>query len=235
LDKYYLVLATLSEFQVAKVMAVMEEEPDEESYNKIKDALLATHTLTPFQQVDKLVNMEGLGGRKPSELLTEMDKFKPKDMHSFYAYHFLQQMPQEVQVLLAREDSSNMSLHLPQQHDVIAAVQHDADTVTAISGKNGGKKGNRNKKKQKKQRNHSISPSTLGQVAAVLGAHPVRRQSLQLCEAVCLAGKLGGLDECNSIRPGNLSMLATAAASGSSEAPSAAASSCRISCPGENF
>jgi hypothetical protein len=154
-------------------MAVTEEEPDEESYNRIKGALLATHTLTPFQQVDKLVNMEGLGGRKPSDLLAEMDKFKPKDMHSFYAYHFLQRMLREVRVLLAREDSSNMrllaekadelmSLHLPQQHDVVAAVQHDgqseetaadADTVAALSGKNGGKKGNRNKKKQKKQRN----------------------------------------------------------------------------------
>jgi hypothetical protein len=140
------------------MMAVTEEEPDEESYNSIKDALLAMHTLMPFQQVDKLVNMEGLGGRKPSELLAEMDKFKPKDMHSFYAYHFLERMLREVRVLLAGEDSSNMrllaekadelmSLHLPQQHDVVAAVQHDGqseetaadtDTVAAISGKNGG-------------------------------------------------------------------------------------------------
>jgi hypothetical protein len=75
MDKYYLVLAALSEFQVAKVMAVTEEEPDEESYNKIKDALLATHTLTPFQQVDKLVNMEGLCSRKPSELLAYTQQY----------------------------------------------------------------------------------------------------------------------------------------------------------------
>jgi hypothetical protein len=31
-EKYFLVLATLSETQVDKVMAVMEEEPTEESY-----------------------------------------------------------------------------------------------------------------------------------------------------------------------------------------------------------
>jgi hypothetical protein len=106
LDKYYLVLAALSELQVAKVMAVTEEEPTPESYGRIKEALLATHTLTPFQQVGRLVNMEGLGGCKPSDLLAEMDKFKPKDMHSFYANHFLQRLPREVRVLLAREDSS---------------------------------------------------------------------------------------------------------------------------------
>jgi hypothetical protein len=48
LDRYYLVLAALSEFQVAKVLAVTEEEPNDESYDRIKAALLATHTLTPF-------------------------------------------------------------------------------------------------------------------------------------------------------------------------------------------
>jgi hypothetical protein len=72
--------------------------------------------------------------------------------------------------LLAEKADELMSLHLPQQHDVVAAIQHDGqseettadvDTVTAIRGKNGGKKGNCNKRKQKKQQNHSISPSTL--------------------------------------------------------------------------
>jgi hypothetical protein len=73
-----------------------------------------------------------------------MDKFKPQDMHSFYAYHFLQRMLHEVRVLLARENASNMwllaekadklmSLHLPQQHDVVAAVQHDGPTEDAAA------------------------------------------------------------------------------------------------------
>jgi hypothetical protein len=47
------------------------------------------------------VNMEGLGSRKPSELLTVMDKLKPKDPNSFYAYHFLQRMLREVCIMLA--------------------------------------------------------------------------------------------------------------------------------------
>jgi hypothetical protein len=51
LDRYYLVLSALSEFQVAKVLAVTEEEPTDKSYGRIKAAILATHTLTPFQQV----------------------------------------------------------------------------------------------------------------------------------------------------------------------------------------
>jgi hypothetical protein len=97
-DKYFLVLAALSETQVDKVIMVTEEEPTEESYIKLKAALVASYTLMPFQQADRQVNMEGLGGRKPSALLTGMDKLKPKDPNSFYAYHFLQRMPREVRI-----------------------------------------------------------------------------------------------------------------------------------------
>jgi hypothetical protein len=191
LDRYYLVLATLSEFQVAKVLAVTEEEPNDKSYSRIKAALLATHTLTPFQQVDKLVNMEGLGGRKPSELLAELDKFKPRDMHSFYAYHFLQRMPREVRVLLAREDASNMgllaekadelmSLHLPQQHDMVAAVQQEstageeaaeAESVAAVSGKTHNKKGGCNKKKDRKKQGGRSSSTSIVDQSPLCWAH----------------------------------------------------------------
>jgi hypothetical protein len=154
LDRYYLVLAALNEEQVDKVVAVTEEEPTEESYERIKAALVSSHSLTPFQQVCRLVNMEGLNGRKPSELLSAMDKLKPKDANSFYAYHFLQRMRREVRLLLAKKDLSDMralaveaddlmALHQPQAHDTVAAVQPAAqaeatgedDSVAAISGR----------------------------------------------------------------------------------------------------
>jgi hypothetical protein len=72
--------------------------------------------------------MEGLGGQKLSELLMAMDKLKPKDPNSFYAYHFLQRMPREVCILLAHNDLQDMialaekadqlmALHQPQSHD----------------------------------------------------------------------------------------------------------------------
>jgi hypothetical protein len=177
LDRYYLVLAALNEEQVDKVMAVTEEEPTEESYERIKAALVSSHSLTPFQQVDRLVNMEGLNGRKPSELLSAMDKLKPKDANSFYAYHFLQRMPREVRLLLAKKDLSDMralaaeaddlmALHQPQAHDAVAAVQPAAqaeatgedDTVAAVGGRPAAKK-KQKKKGGKKQRNRSSSPS----------------------------------------------------------------------------
>jgi hypothetical protein len=82
-DKYYLVLAALGENQVDRIHNVLDEEPGEGGYNKIKDVLLATHTLTPFQMVDKIANMEPLGGRKPTKLLAAMAKYRPNEDHHF--------------------------------------------------------------------------------------------------------------------------------------------------------
>jgi hypothetical protein len=109
LDHYYLVLAALAEPQIDRVRAIVEAEPAAASYDQLHAALISKHTLMPYQQVDMLVSMEPLGGRKPSDMLAEMEKFKPKDMQSFYAHHFLQRLPREIRVLLAQDDVSNMA------------------------------------------------------------------------------------------------------------------------------
>jgi hypothetical protein len=134
---------------------------------------MASHTLTLLKHVDRLVNMESLGGYRPSKLLAEMDRYKPKDMHSFYTYHFLQHLPREVRILMAKEDASGMrlwakkadelmALHLPQEHDVAAVEQQEgaaeevaaeSDAVAAISGKRGAR--------GKKQQQRESSPSVL--------------------------------------------------------------------------
>jgi hypothetical protein len=162
-DKYYLVLASLGEAQVERVHNVLDEEPGENAYQKLKDALLATHTLTPFQMVDKIVNMEPLGARKPTELLAAMTKFRPKD-----TYHFLQRLPREIRVLLARDCCRDlqalaekadalMALHLPQGHEVTAVAPVTDDAVPgseeelAAAIQKGGKKKKKWARKKKQQ------------------------------------------------------------------------------------
>ena len=41
-------------------------------YNRLKEALLASHQLTDFQRVELLLAVEPLSSRKPSELLADM-------------------------------------------------------------------------------------------------------------------------------------------------------------------
>jgi hypothetical protein len=93
-----LVLGALGEAQVDLINNIIDEEPTDETYQKMKEALVASHTLTPFQMVDRIVNMEPSGGRKPTELRASMLRFRPKEDHHFVAYHFLQRMPREVRI-----------------------------------------------------------------------------------------------------------------------------------------
>jgi hypothetical protein len=176
-DKYYLVLAALGENQVERIHNVLDEEPGEAGYQKIKDALLSTHTLTPFQMVDKIANMEPLGGRKPTELLAAMAKYRPKEDHHFFSYFFLQRLPREIRVLLARECSKDiqalaekadelMALHIPQQHDITAvapvadeAALGDEQEIAAAVQKGGRQRKKKwSKKQHKKEKEDFKSP-----------------------------------------------------------------------------
>jgi hypothetical protein len=134
------------------------------SYQLLKAALLSSHTLTPYQMVLKLVNLEALGGRMPSELMASMQKLRPPKDEHFFFYHFLQRLPKEVRILLAHDDfadlrklaekaDSLMAIHQPHVPDVTAVAAAAADltvaeqdsvttatTCTAGRGKGGRKK-----------------------------------------------------------------------------------------------
>jgi hypothetical protein len=161
----------------------MDEEPTQESYAKLKAALVVTNTLSPYQMVDRLMAMEPLGGRKATELLTAMQKLRPPRDDQFFAWAFLQRLPREVRVLLAHDDHSNMrklaekaddllALHQPQGHDLQAvavaacsagssappAAPEDDLTVAAAASR-AGHAGKKKKKRSGKPRRRSRSPA----------------------------------------------------------------------------
>ena len=134
-------------------------------YNKLKEALLASHQLTDFQRVELLLAVEPLGGRKPSELLADMWELCPADQHNniFFAALFLQRLPREIRVLLSHEDHSDLrrlAAHADRlvafggrQDTVAAAVEFPQEEMVAAvqtKGKQQQQK-NRNKNQQKKQ------------------------------------------------------------------------------------
>jgi hypothetical protein len=176
IDKYYLVLTSLTELQADLVSNVVEQEPDDTSYTRMKDALVANNSLTPYQMVDRLMAMEPLGGRKAIELLAAMQKLRPPKDDQFFAWAFLQRLPREVRVLLAHEDHSDMrklaekadgllALHQPQIHELTAvaattaaAIPDEDGTVAAAAGKQP-QKGKSSRKKKKPGRRRSRSPA----------------------------------------------------------------------------
>jgi hypothetical protein len=150
LEKYYLVLAALSDANVDLARHIVEEEPDATLFQRIRDGLVAAHILTDCLRIDCLVTLEPLNSRKSSVMLAEMNKLKPADNEQYFAYFFLQRMPREVRILLSQEPVADMrglaakadalmALHVPQQHEVAAVIPPKAEdgTVTAVAKSSG--------------------------------------------------------------------------------------------------
>jgi len=152
MDKYCLVVSALPDESVRLVSYILEQPPAISPYTYLKQQLLASHQLTPYQQIEQLFSVEPLGARKPSELLAVMLAMCPKgeETSAFFSYLYLQRLPRELRVLLADDNHKDLraladkadrlhALHTKQAHDC-AAVESDPDLVAAIGGKRDGKK-----------------------------------------------------------------------------------------------
>jgi hypothetical protein len=174
-DRYYLVMAALAEPQIDLVSNILPPAPEETSYDLIKNALVASHSLTPYQKVDRLMAMEPLGGRKPSEMLAAMQKLQPPKDEHFFTFAFLQRLLREIHVLLAQDDQSDiqnlaqkadayMALHQPQHHDVAAVGPATGETPSAdeeaiVAAKSKAAKKQKGGKKKQKNFRRRRSPS----------------------------------------------------------------------------
>jgi hypothetical protein len=57
-----MVLGVLSDNNVDRVKHKVEAESDENSYQNRKDGLVASHVMSDYEKIDKLVSMERLNG-----------------------------------------------------------------------------------------------------------------------------------------------------------------------------
>ncbi len=154
-DRFCILVAALSKESIRLVTNIIEDPP-ENPYTTLKAVLLKSHQLTDFQRVEKLHQLEPLGGRKPSELLAIMLEICPRgqDTSLFFQYLFLQRLPRELRIMLAEDDHADLrktaekadnlwAIHAKQSHDVVAAVEPEADSdiVAAIPSRGNGARG----------------------------------------------------------------------------------------------
>jgi len=201
-DKFCLLVAALDK-EAARSVTHLIADPDLETpYTRLKEALLASHLLTDFQRVERLVAMEPLGARKPSQLLAEMMELCPREEHGskLFAALFLQRLPREIRVLLAHDDHSDLRLlavkadqliafHKQQPHEV-AVVEED--TVAAVrhggkpSFKSNKKKGTKPPLPPPRQKDGPPPPLELAQQAAGLcWYHWVWGEQAKKCTPPC--------------------------------------------------
>jgi hypothetical protein len=150
--RYYHVLAALSVDSVRLVRHVLHDDTGPESYERLRASLLASHSLSNYQKMERMMRLPPLGDRKPSVMLAEMLEYCPagESTTAVFAFLFLQRLPREIRVLLSEDDPANMraiaekadrliAMHVPQSHDACAAVaaddsSEDAEVVAALQG-----------------------------------------------------------------------------------------------------
>lgn len=104
--KFDLLVSSLSKDSVGLVIDIIENPPADRPYSVLRARLLSSHQLTDYQRVEKLLHMEPLGGRKPSELLAAMLELCPRGEESniFFTHLFLQRLPAELRIMLGEDD-----------------------------------------------------------------------------------------------------------------------------------
>lgn len=106
--KYSYLVAALDQRTAERLLDVLEHAPEKDKYNKLKARLLSTFSLTKQQRASRLLNMAGLGDRRPSELMDEMLALLG-DHKSCLLFEelFRQQLPADIRMAMANADFSD--------------------------------------------------------------------------------------------------------------------------------
>ncbi len=126
-------VAALPHKSLRLVADLVESPPTEAPYDDIKERLVASHQLSNFQKAERLFLMPPLGGRKPSEMMAAMLEtcLRGEEKTNLFACIFLQRLPREIRVLLARVDHKDPK-ELARQADEFRAL-HDNTMGSAIT------------------------------------------------------------------------------------------------------
>jgi hypothetical protein len=158
------VVNALPKESLRTVLDLITDPPEFDPYQQMKDRLCQSHQLTEFQRVEKLHQMDSLGGRK----LHEMAELCPTGHEDspFFLFLFMQRLPKELRIVLGEVDDHEdiramaakadklWSLHNHQQHGVVASVDPGSAssqppaTIAAVKsgppargGRSGGQRG----------------------------------------------------------------------------------------------
>jgi len=106
--KYYHVVAALDQDTAKRVVAVLENPPDDNKYGTLKDILINTFGLSDNERASQLLHLTGLGDAKPSELMDSVLALLGKHTPCLlFRQLFVEQMPDDIKSHLALIDVDN--------------------------------------------------------------------------------------------------------------------------------
>ena len=131
--KFDHVVKLLDSASASKVLAIIKDPPADDKYGALKAGLLKGFERSQFEKDCSLLQMTGLGDRKPSELLQHMQAMNT-DPKTLFRALFLLQLPEHVQRIVAREPTSTSLACLADIADRV--VELDSTASSSARGVN---------------------------------------------------------------------------------------------------
>ena len=148
-DMLAFMLPYFGEQQLLQIDDILEMDPaPRDVYFRVRDRLVASHSLDDFQRLELLKELPPLGGQKPSALLAEMRQLCPAGEENglFFRSAFLERLPREVRMHLAEDRRSPVTalaaradaFMVHHTNKMVAAAAEleprDPEAVAAVSG-----------------------------------------------------------------------------------------------------
>ena len=107
--KYYYAVAALDQDTATRLLATLQNPPENNKYSSLKTQLLKTYGFSRRGRAAKLLDIASLGDRKPSALLAEMRALSGDHTNCMlFEELFLRALPHDIRLQLAEEDFSNI-------------------------------------------------------------------------------------------------------------------------------
>ena len=107
--KFDYIITALDNRAAAEVKAVLLNPPEQGKYNALKTALLNAFGKSPLQKDAELINISGLGDKKPAAFLRYLESLN-NDADTLRRAFFLAQLPSQVRAILAAKEFPNLGL-----------------------------------------------------------------------------------------------------------------------------
>lgn len=105
--KFDYVVGTLDNRTAAEIKGVLTNPPQSNKYQTIKDALLQAFGKTQAQKDAQLLSMSGLGDKKPSAFLRQLQSLN-SNAETLRRAFFLAQLPAQVRAIVAIQEFANL-------------------------------------------------------------------------------------------------------------------------------
>ena len=130
--KFDYVVSMLDVRTARRVMDIIKTPPAASPYTALKTRLSKAFELSDSEKVDRILEMDGLGDRTPSQCLSDMLRLVPQavaqDPGPFFREIFLRQLPSDVRTHLAQTTKTGTTLAI--LHELAA----DADKYFSSTG-----------------------------------------------------------------------------------------------------